>query len=56
MKTRVLLGIEIVEDNPWLISDLGFRYLPYSELRSHRAAIARFGSGLKPLLEISQSL
>ena len=38
------------------VSDLGFRYLPYSELRSHRAAIARFGSGLKPLLEISQSL
>jgi type II restriction enzyme len=38
------------------VSELGFRYLPYSELNQHRAAIARFGVGLKPLLEISQSL
>lgn len=38
------------------VSELGFRYLPYSELKLHRAAIARFGVGLKPLIEISQSL
>ncbi|MFY9329186.1 MAG: type II restriction endonuclease [Georgfuchsia sp.] len=38
------------------VSELGFRYLPYSELKLHRAAISRFGAGLKPLLEISQSL
>lgn len=38
------------------VSELGIRYLPYGELRSHRAAIERFGAGLKPLLEISVRL
>ncbi|VTU44688.1 type II restriction endonuclease [Variovorax sp. RA8] len=38
------------------VAELGIRYLPYSELKSHREAIARFGTGLKPLLEISRSL
>lgn len=37
-------------------SELGIRYLPYSELQNHRGAITRFGSGIKPLMEISQSL
>lgn len=38
------------------IEALGFRYLPYSELRGQRDAIARFGSGLKPILAISKPL
>lgn len=38
------------------VAELGFRYLPYGELKTHANAIQRFGSGLKPLLEISQSL
>ncbi|WP_341677253.1 type II restriction endonuclease [Niveibacterium sp. SC-1] len=38
------------------VSELGIRYLPYAELDRHREAIARFGSGLKPLLEISEQL
>ncbi len=38
------------------VSELGIRYLPYSQLEQHRAAIGRFGSGIKPLLEISQLL
>jgi len=38
------------------VAELGIRYLPYSELRTHREAIARFGSGLKPLLEITSTL
>jgi len=38
------------------VSELGIRYLPYSQLQQHREAIGRFGSGLKPLLEISQTL
>lgn len=38
------------------VSELGIRYLPYSQLQQHREAIARFGSGLKPVLEISQAL
>lgn len=38
------------------VADLGIRYLPYSELKEHRGAIARFGSGLKPMLDISQRL
>ncbi|MBY0468975.1 MAG: type II restriction endonuclease [Burkholderiaceae bacterium] len=35
------------------VAELGIRYLPYSELRDHRHAMARFGSGLKPVLEAS---
>lgn len=38
------------------VSELGIRYLPYTELASHREAIARFGSGLKPLLAVSRQL
>ena len=38
------------------VSELGIRYLPYGELRAHRAAMARFGAGLKPLLELSVRL
>jgi type II restriction enzyme len=38
------------------VSELGIRYLPYGELRTHRAAISRFGTGLKPLLEIAKLL
>jgi type II restriction enzyme len=38
------------------VAELGIRYLPYSELGTHREAIGRFGSGLKPLSEISYSL
>ncbi len=38
------------------VAELGIRYLPYSQLEEHRAAAARFGHGLKPLLEMSTSL
>lgn len=38
------------------VSELNIRYLPYSELKENKAAIARFGAGIKPLLEISQEL
>lgn len=38
------------------VATLGIRYLPYAELQRHRDAITRFGSGLKPLLEISERL
>jgi hypothetical protein len=35
---------------------LGIRYLPWGELKAHREAIARFGSGLRPIPAISRSL
>jgi type II restriction enzyme len=38
------------------VSELGIRYLSYGELRANRAAIHRFGAGLRPLLQISQTL
>jgi type II restriction enzyme len=38
------------------VAELGIRYLPYGELRANRAAIERFGAGLKPLIEISKAL
>lgn len=38
------------------VSELGIRYLPYSQLQQHREAVTRFGSGLKPMLEISRLL
>lgn len=38
------------------IGQLGFRYLPYGELRNQREAIARFGSDMKPILAISKGL
>lgn len=37
-------------------TDLNLAYLPYSELRSHREAIARFGSGLKGIAAIARPL
>ena len=37
-------------------SALGIRYLPYGELERNRAAIARFGTGLKPLHAIARAL
>lgn len=38
------------------IGDLDLAYLPYGELRAHREAIARFGSGMKGVREISRKL
>lgn len=38
------------------VTELDIRYLPYSELKEHRAAIARFGAGIHPLVVISQEL
>lgn len=38
------------------VSELGIRYLPYSQLKEHRDTIGRFGSSIKPLLEISRIL
>lgn len=38
------------------VSELNLRFLPYSQLRTHREAIARFGQGLKPIEAISRSL
>ena len=32
------------------------RYLPYSQLEQNHASMSRFGSNIKPLLEISSSL
>lgn len=38
------------------VAKLRLRYLPYSELAEHRGAMARFGSGLRPLDEITRRL
>jgi type II restriction enzyme len=38
------------------VSLLGIRYLPYGELQRNLEPMRRFGSGMKPLLEISQRL
>lgn len=38
------------------VAELGIRYLPYGQLTQHGAAIQRFGSGIKPLMEISRLL
>jgi type II restriction enzyme len=38
------------------VSSLGIRYLPYGELQKNLEPMRRFGSGMKPLLEISQRL
>src|SRR3989344_8871478 len=38
------------------VSELGVRYLPYSQLEQNHASMSRFGSSIKPLLEISQRL
>jgi len=38
------------------VNELNLRFLAYSQLRTNREAIARFGQGLKPIEAISQSL
>lgn len=38
------------------IGELDMRWLPYSELRSHRESIARFGTGLKAIEAIARPL
>jgi type II restriction enzyme len=38
------------------IADLRVRYLPYSQLEKNREAMARFGSGLKPIEAIARVL
>ncbi|WP_238978990.1 type II restriction endonuclease [Novilysobacter arseniciresistens] len=38
------------------VAELNLRYLPYSELETHRASIARFGQGLKPIEAIARAL
>ncbi|UUX96671.1 type II restriction endonuclease [Aquabacterium sp. J223] len=38
------------------VASLGIRYLPYGELSKHRESMARFGSGLKPVLDVSERL
>lgn len=38
------------------VQELNLRFLPYSELRQHREAIARFGSGLKGIEAIATCL
>lgn len=38
------------------VADLNLRYIPYSELDSHREAIARFGHGMKAIEAISRRL
>ncbi len=38
------------------VADFGIRYIPYGELERQREAMARFGSGLKPLHAISRDL
>lgn len=39
-----------------LVRQLGMRYLPYGQLRAHREAMARFGTGLKPIDAIARTL
>ena len=38
------------------IADLGIRYLPYGELAQHRGAMARFGTGVQPILAAARAL
>ena len=38
------------------IGHLNLRYFPYSELRNHREAIARFGTGIKAIHTLSKAL
>src|SRR6266542_28286 len=38
------------------VSRLQVRYLPYSELETHRDSIARFGQGLKPIEAIARNV
>ncbi len=36
------------------VTDLHLRFLPYSELKTHRESIARFGSGMRGIEAISR--
>ncbi len=38
------------------VADLGVRFLPYSELETHRHAMARFGAGMKALDAVARAL
>lgn len=38
------------------VAELDVRYLAYSDLETHRASIARFGEGLRPIEAIARSL
>ncbi len=38
------------------IGHLNLRYIPYSELRENREAIARFGTGMKAIHALSRAL
>lgn len=38
------------------VSDLHVRYLPYGELDRHREAMARFGTGMKPVEAVARTL
>lgn len=38
------------------VADLKVRYLPYGELAAHRESLARFGTGIKGMLELSSVL
>lgn len=38
------------------INHLNLRYVPYGELRDHREAMAKFGSGIKPIESIARRL
>ena len=38
------------------IGNLRVRFLPYSELETHRETICRFGQGMKPIEAIARSL
>ncbi|SUA47488.1 hypothetical protein [Nocardia africana] len=38
------------------VADLKVRYLPYGELRAHREAIMRFGTGMRPIEELARDL
>ncbi|ANA35742.1 Type II restriction enzyme [Ralstonia mannitolilytica] len=38
------------------VAELGIRYVPYTSLSEHRANIARFGAGIKPMEAIAKAL
>ena len=38
------------------VADLQVRFLPYSELETHRHAMARFGQGMKAIEAVARAL
>lgn len=38
------------------VADMDLRFLPYSELKTHRESIARFGQGLRPIDALARPL